>query len=43
MHFLCSSKNKISANQFCRILGVDFKTGWFIGHRIREAMREGGV
>jgi transposase-like protein len=39
MHLMCSSKKGFSANQFCRILGVDFKTGWFIGHRIREAMR----
>jgi transposase-like protein len=40
MHLLCSSKKGFSANQFCRVLGVDFKTGWFIGHRIREAMKE---
>jgi transposase-like protein len=38
MHLMCSSKKGFSANQFCRVLGVDFKTGWFIGHRIREAM-----
>jgi transposase-like protein len=43
MHLLCSSKKGFSANQFCRVLGVDFKTGWFIGHRIREAMRDGGL
>ena len=42
MHLLCSSKKGFSANQFCRVLGVDFKTGWFIGHRIREAMKEDG-
>jgi transposase-like protein len=40
MHLLCSSKKGFSANQFCRTLGVDFKTGWFIGHRIREAMTD---
>lgn len=40
MHLMCSSKKGFSANQFCRVLGVDFKTGWFIGHRIREAMRQ---
>ena len=39
---MCSSKKGFSANQFCRVLGVDFKTGWFIGHRIREAMMPGG-
>src|SRR6516165_3075922 len=38
MHLMCSSKKGFSANQLCRVLGVDFKTGWFIGHRIREAM-----
>ena len=42
MHLMCSSKKGFSANQFCRILGVDFKTGWFIGHRIREAMKDDG-
>src|SRR5580704_5914587 len=40
MHLMCSSKKGFSANQFCRTLGVDFKTGWFIGHRIREAMAD---
>jgi transposase-like protein len=40
MHLMCSSKKGFSANQFCRILGVDLKTGWFIGHRIREAMKD---
>lgn len=43
MHLLCSSKKGFSANQFCRTLGVDFKTSWFIGHRIREAMRDDGA
>ena len=42
MHLICSSKKGFSANQFCRVLGVDFKTGWFIGHRIREAMTDTG-
>src|SRR5579864_3946052 len=43
MHLMCSSKKGFSANQFCRVLGVDFKTGWFIGHRIREAMTDYGM
>jgi transposase-like protein len=42
MHLICSSKKGFSANQFCRVLGVDFKTGWFLGHRIREAMKDNG-
>src|SRR5271169_1985428 len=40
IHLMCSSKKGFSANQFARILGVDIKTGWFIGHRIRLAMDE---
>jgi transposase-like protein len=38
---LTSSKKGISANQLHRTLGVTLKTAWFIGHRIREAMRDG--
>lgn len=36
---ICSSKKGISANQLHRTLGVTLKTAWFMGHRIREAMR----
>jgi transposase-like protein len=43
IHLMCSSKKGFSANQFARILGVDIKTGWFIGHRIREAMTDDGA
>lgn len=38
---IASSKKGISANQLHRTLGVTLKTAWFLGHRIREAMREG--
>ena len=40
-HLLCSSKNGMSAHQIHRILGVTYKTAWFMCHRLREAMREG--
>jgi transposase-like protein len=40
---LTSSKKGISANQLHRILGVSLKTAWFMGHRIREAMRDGNL
>jgi transposase-like protein len=41
MHLVCSSKKGISANQLHRTLGVTLKTAWFLGHRIREAMKDG--
>jgi transposase-like protein len=41
IYLMCSSKKGISANQLHRTLGVTLKTAWFMGHRIREAMREG--
>jgi transposase-like protein len=37
---VASSKKGISANQLHRTLGVTLKTAWFMGHRIREAMRD---
>ena len=43
VHLMCSSKKGISANQLHRTLGVTLKTAWFMGHRIREAMRESNV
>lgn len=43
-HLLCASKKGMSANQIGRMLGVTYKTAWFMCHRIREAMNgEGGV
>ena len=43
MHLVCSSKKGVSANQLHRTLGVSLKTAWFMGHRIREAMRSGDL
>ena len=40
-YLICGSKKGISANQLHRTLGVTLKTAWFMGHRIREAMRAG--
>jgi transposase-like protein len=40
MHLLCSSKKGISSHQLHRLLGVTYKTAWFMAHRIREAMRD---
>ncbi len=43
IHLICSSKKGISANQLHRTLGVTLKTAWFMGHRIREALRAGDL
>lgn len=37
-HLLCSSKKGMSAHQLHRMLGVTYKSAWFMAHRIREAM-----
>jgi transposase-like protein len=36
---ICSSKKGMSALQMSRMLGVSYKSTWFMMHRIREAMR----
>lgn len=35
---MASSKKGMSAHQLSRTLNVTYKTGWFISHRVREAM-----
>jgi len=39
-HLIIASKKGMSALQLSRLLNVSYKTGWFIGHRVREAMRD---
>lgn len=39
-HLMCSSKKGFSAHQLHRVLGVSYKTAWFMEHRLREAMRD---
>jgi hypothetical protein len=43
MYLVAGSKKGISSNQLARTLGLTVKTAWFLSHRIREAMREGGL
>ncbi|MGD1088513.1 MAG: IS1595 family transposase [Verrucomicrobiota bacterium] len=35
---LCSSKKSVSANQMSRMLDVQYKTAWFMLHRLRHGM-----
>jgi len=39
-HLMCASKKAMSAHQLGRMLGLPYKTAWFMAHRIREGMRE---
>src|SRR3989442_9941402 len=38
-HLMAASKKGVSAHQLHRMLGITYKTAWFMGHRIREAMK----
>ncbi|MCR6644898.1 MAG: IS1595 family transposase [Terricaulis sp.] len=40
---MCASKKGISSHQVRRSLGVSMKAAWFMTHRVREAMKAGGL
>ncbi len=40
---MTASKKGVSAHQLHRTLEVQYKTAWFLAHRIREAMRSGDL
>lgn len=40
-HPMMASKKGISAHQLHRMLGITYKSAWFMAHRIREALRPG--
>jgi hypothetical protein len=42
-HLMASSKKGVSAHQLHRTLGITYRSAWFMTHRIREAMRAGGL
>lgn len=37
-HLMAASKKGMSAHQLGRMLGITYKSAWFMAHRIREAM-----
>lgn len=39
-HLMASSKKGISAHQLHRMLGITYKSAWFLAHRIRECMKD---
>lgn len=39
-HLMCASKKGMSAHQLHRMIGLPYKTAWFMAQRIREGMRE---
>jgi transposase-like protein len=43
IHLMCASKKGISTRQIQRMLQCSMKTAWFLTHRIREAMKDGGL
>jgi len=43
VHLMCASKKAISSHQIHRMLGVTYKSAWFMTHRIREAMKSGST
>jgi transposase-like protein len=43
VYLMACSKKGVSAHQLHRILEVQYKTAWFLAHRIREAMRDGSL
>jgi transposase-like protein len=43
VYLITCSKKGVSAHQIHRILQITYKSAWFLAHRIREAMRTGGL
>src|SRR5450755_4049789 len=43
LFLMVSSKKGISSHQLHRMLGISYKSTWFMTHRLREAMRTGGL
>lgn len=41
LYLMMASKKGMSSHQMSRMLGVSYKSTWFMTHRLREALREG--
>lgn len=37
-YLICESRKGVSANQIKRMMGISYKTAWYLCHRIRKAM-----
>jgi transposase-like protein len=42
-HLMAAGKKGTSAHQLHRMLGITYKSAWFMAHRIREAMKDTNV
>jgi transposase-like protein len=40
VYLMCASKKSMSAHQLHRMLGITYKTAWFMFHRLRFAVRQ---
>ena len=40
VYLMCESRKGMSANQIKRMMGISYKTAWYLCHRIRAAMKE---
>lgn len=43
VHLICASEQGASSHEISCMLGVTYKTAWFMTHRIRLAMSEAGM
>jgi transposase-like protein len=43
LFLLTASKKGVSAHQIHRSLAISYKSSWFMMHRLREALRSGGL
>ena len=42
-YLLCASKKGMSAHQLHRMMGISYKTAWFMAHRLRFAIAQHGM